>query len=182
MNLVGNLLIAPPAVKGNFWHKSVIIITEHHNNGSVGLVINKRSDLTIKEFGDQLGITLDVPGYVYVGGPINNQSLSFLHTTEWSSKNTMRISHSLCISSAEDILPRMAMGDVPHRWRLFLGMAGWASGQLESEVKGRPPYHHNTSWCTVKSDLDTVFGSDAKEQWTTALDKSASEFAQKLLT
>jgi putative transcriptional regulator len=74
MNLVGNLLIAPPAVKGNFWHKTVVMITEHHNQGSVGLVLNKRSNLSLKEFGEQLGFDLNIPCYVYLGGTYNTKN------------------------------------------------------------------------------------------------------------
>ena len=182
MDLIGNLIIAPPAVKGNFWYKTVIMITEHHHQGSVGIVLNKRSHMSIKEFGEQLGYELDVPGFVYLGGPVNVKSLSFLHSNDWVSKNTMRINEELSLSSADDILPRLAMGDRPERWRIFLGMCGWAQKQLLGEIKGIPPWQQSTSWCTAKSDLDLVFGSDNKDQWCHALDRSGLEFAQTVLT
>lgn len=182
MDLVGSLLIAPPAVKGNFWYKTVIMVTENHSGGTVGLVINKRSDLSLKSFGDQLGYRLDMPGYVYQGGPVNTKSLTMLHTSEWTCKNTLRINRDFSISSADDILPRLAMNDAPERWRLFLGMAGWAPKQLLAEVRGEHPYTKETSWCTANSDIDLVFGSDNKDQWCNALDRSGLEFAQTLLT
>lgn len=181
MDLIGNLLIAPPSVKGNFWYKTVLMVTEHHSSGSVGLVLNKRSQMSIVEFGEQLGFQLDLPGFVYLGGPVNVKSLSFLHTSEWVSKNTMQINDEFSLSSADDILPRLAMGDTPLRWRIFLGVAGWSPGQLVNEIKGAPPYHQNTSWCTANSDLDLVFGSDNKDQWCNALDRSGLEFAQTIL-
>jgi len=181
MNLIGNLLIAPPAVKGNFWYKTVIIVTEHHAEGSVGLVLNKRSQMTIKDFGEQLNYDLDLPGYVYLGGPVNVKSLSFLHTNEWRSKNTMRLNNQFSISSADDILPRLAMGDVPKQWRLFLGMCGWTQHQLLNEIRGVAPYQKETSWCTATADLELVFGSDNKDQWCNALDRSGLEFAQNML-
>ena len=181
MNLVGNLLIAPPAVKGNFWYKTVIMITENHNDGSVGLVLNKRSQMSIKDFGDQLNLNIDLPGFVYLGGPVNVKSFSFLHTNEWTSKNTMQINDEFSISSDDEILPRLAMGDVPNKWRMFLGMCGWAEGQLLGEVKGNPPWSRETSWCVASADLDLVFESDNKDQWCNALDKSGLEFAQNIL-
>jgi putative transcriptional regulator len=181
MNLIGNLLIAPPAVKGNFWYKTVIMITEHHNHGTVGLVINKRSNLTIQDFGNQIGIPLNIEGYVYQGGPVNPQSLSFLHSNEWHSKNTLRINETFSISSADDILPRLAMGDQPLRWRVFLGLCGWGPGQLLGELKGTPPWRKEHSWCTSSADLDLIFESDQKDQWCSALDRSGLEFAQNIL-
>jgi putative transcriptional regulator len=181
MNIIGNLLIAPPAVKGNFWYKTVILITEHHQAGSVGIVLNKRSQMSVKEFGEQLGFELDIPGFVYLGGPVNVKSLSFLHSSEWKSKNTMRINSQFSLSSADDILPRLAMGDRPERWRLFLGMCGWADGQLAGEIKGKAPWHEESAWCLASADPDMVFGTDNKEQWCNALDRSGLEFAQKML-
>jgi putative transcriptional regulator len=181
MNLIGNLLIAPPAVKGNFWYKTVIMITEHHAAGSVGLVLNKRSQMSIPEFGEQLGFQIDVPGFVYLGGPVNVKSLSFLHSNEWVSKNTHRINDKFSISSADDILPRLAMGDRPQQWRLFLGMCGWAQGQLHGEIKGMPPWNQQHSWCLATADEELVYGSDNKDQWCNALDRSGLEFAQNML-
>jgi putative transcriptional regulator len=182
MNIVGNLIIAPPAVKGNFWHKTVIMVTEHHAQGSVGLVLNKRSQMSIVEFGEQLGHQVDVPGFVYLGGPVNVKSLSFLHSNEWNCKNTMQINDEFSISSADDILPRLAMGDRPEQWRLFLGMCGWSPGQLVGEIKGQTPWNEETSWCLASADHELVYGSDTKDQWCNALDRSGLEFAQSILT
>jgi len=181
MNLVGNLLIAPPAVKGNFWYKTVIMVTEHHQHGSIGLILNKRSELTVKDFGQQLGFSINQPGYLYIGGPVNNQSLTMLHSNEWASKNTLRISDKFSISSADDIMPRLAMNDTPIKWRLFLGMCGWSQNQLIGEIKGIPPWSTNNSWCTSSADLDLVFETDGKDQWCTSLDRSGLEFAQNIL-
>ena len=182
MTQPGNLLIAPPTVKGSFWYKTVVMITENHSDGTVGIVLNKRSQMSVRQFGMQLGYDIDLPGYIYMGGPLHVKSLSFLHTPEWSSKNTMRINHSFSLSSADDIMPRLAMGDTPVQWRIFLGICSWSPGQLMGEIKGDPPWNLHTSWCTANSDLELVFNSDNKDQWCNALDRSGLEFAQRILT
>jgi putative transcriptional regulator len=181
MSLVGKILIAPPAVKGNFWHKTVVLVTENHAHGSVGFVLNKRSQMTVKEFGEQLGIRLDLPGFVYLGGPVNVKSLSFLHTNDWKSKNMIKINDELSLSSSEEVLPRMAMGDLPKQWRLMLGLCGWGHNQLEGEIKGDPPWKQENSWCLANANLELVFDTDSNDQWCTALDKSGLEFAQSFL-
>jgi putative transcriptional regulator len=181
MNLVGKLLIAPPAIKNSFWYKTVVMVTEHHNEGSMGLVLNKRSPLSVNEFAEQLGTRLDLPGFIYQGGPINVKSFSFLHSPEWECSNTMIVNDLFSVSSAEDILPRMALGDRPKHWRMFLGVCGWSPRQLLGEIKGTPPWNPSHSWCLTKSDTDLVFGSDTKDQWCSALDQSALEFAQNVL-
>jgi len=182
MDITGNLIIAPPSVKGNFWYKTVVLITEHHANGSMGIVLNKRSQMTVNEFASQLGVHVDVPGFVYLGGPVSVKNLSFLHTSEWSCNNTMAITDHFSLSSSEEILPRLALGDRPKKWRLFLGLCGWSPNQLLNELKGNPPYTHATSWCTAHADHDIVFEHDQKDQWVNALDKSGLEFARSILT
>jgi putative transcriptional regulator len=181
MNLLGNLLIAPPAVKNNFWTKTVILVTEHAPQGSLGLVLNKSSEMSVVAFGNQLGFELDYPGYVYVGGPVSPKNLSFLHSSEWSSTNTLRINERFSISSDHDIIPRMAQGDCPEHWRIFLGLCGWAPGQLDGEVNGIDPWKQESSWCIARPDTELVFGSDNKDQWCNALDRSGLEFAQRML-
>ena len=181
MNLAGTLLIAPPAVKNNFWHKTVIAVTEHHAAGSVGFVLNKRSTLSIVEFGQQMNCDIDLPGYIYVGGPVNSQSLTMLHSSEWRTSNTLRISNELSLSSTGDMIRRLASGDRPEYYRIFLGMCGWAVGQLDSEIEGKAPWTKENSWCLTKSNLDLIFGSDQQEQWCSALDQSGLEFAQNIL-
>jgi len=181
MELTGNLLIAPPAVKGNFWYKTVVLVTEHHQNGSLGLTLNKRSQMTVNEFAQQLNIHMDVPGFLYLGGPVNVKNLSFLHSPEWMCSNTMLINEHLSLSSAEEILPRLALGDRPKRWRMFLGVCGWAPDQLVNEVKGTHPWNHDHSWCLAKGDPDLIFETDQKDQWMQALERSGQEFAQNML-
>jgi len=183
MDLVGKLLIAPPSVKGNFWYKTVVMVTEQHDTGSVGLVLNKRSDLTISDLGMQVGLDLDdIPGFVYIGGPISQQSLSLLHTAEWKCRNTINLTRNFSLSSADDILPRLADGDVPRKWRMFVGMCGWAPNQLLNEIVGKHPYRHETSWCISSSNYELVFSTDNKTQWSSALDHAGLEFAQNVLS
>jgi putative transcriptional regulator len=158
------------------------MVTEHHSNGSLGLVLNRKSELSLTDFGRQLGFNIDLPGYVYIGGPVNVKNLSFLHSNDWVSTNTMLINEEFSISSAEDILPRMATHDLPSQWRLFLGVCGWGPKQLLGEMQGQAPWKKETSWCTANSDLDLVFGSDHHEQWCCALDRSGLEFAQNMFS
>lgn len=180
MELERNLLIAPPAMKDSFWAKTVILVTEHKSNGSLGLIVNKRSDLTINNFCSQLGFNSDIDGYVYIGGPVNRQSLSFLHTSEWASNNTLRLDNRFSISSDHGIIPRLIAGDRPKYSRILLGMCTWTAGQLDGELKGEAPWPRETAWCTTTSDLTLMFEYDQAEQWCQALDRSGAEFAHNL--
>lgn len=181
MNLTSSLIIAPPSVTDNFWYKTVIMITEHHPRGSIGLILNKKSSVSITDFADRLGLYIDLPGFVYIGGPVNPTSLSIIHTPDWATTNSMKINKHFSLSSSADMLPRFAEGDCPSRWRIFSGMCSWMPAQLENEIHGNPPYHHNTSWCLAQSDQSLVFDNDLSDQWTTAITQSGIEFARNIL-
>lgn len=180
MSLVGKLLTAPPTVKGNFWSKTVIFITEDHDRGSVGFVLNKPTKMTINEFSLQHGIESSVPGFLHVGGPVSVNALTVLHSSEWECANTMKITDELSISSSGDLLLKFALGDMPHHWRMFAGLCAWSPNQLDSEIKGIPPYQHNFSWLTSTASMKTIFRLDEKEQWTTSIEKCSMEFAQSI--
>lgn len=177
----GTLLIAPPSVQNNIWAKSVILITEHHERGSLGLILNRRSNFSLIEFAEQCNIELDLPGQVYIGGPVNQKSFCMLHSSEWASSNTLKIDQRLSLSSTPTLLEELKQGNRPKFFRLFVGMCGWAPNQLLSEYKGDPPFNHNTSWLTFKANYDIIFKHDGKEQWTNALERCGQEFAQNLL-
>jgi putative transcriptional regulator len=181
MNLTGKLLIAPPNVRGNFWQKTVIFVTEDHARGSMGVVLNKQSKMTIREFAEQCNVDIDIEGFVYVGGPVNVKALTLLHSSEWKTNNTMQVNDQFSISSSQELLQRLAMGDHPKHWRLLVGLCAWAPDQLSNEIKGTPPYNHDFSWLTATPNYTSVFGLDTQDQWTQSIEQSGTEFVQKLL-
>ncbi|NBR61961.1 MAG: hypothetical protein EBT86_10025 [Actinobacteria bacterium] len=180
MNFTGKLLVAPPKVNTGFWFKSVIFITEDHINGSMGLLLNKRSSVLVRDFTEQVGQPMNIPGYIYVGGPVNIKALTMLHTNEWSCLNTMRINDTFSLSSSDDLLQRLNDGDAPKYFRLFLGLCGWSPSQLQEEYEGVPPRDKNNSWLLASADIDLVFNHDLKDQWLQGLEKSGSEFVQSM--
>lgn len=181
MNYTGKLLIAPPSVRGNFWQKTVIYVTEHHERGSIGLVLNKPSKMSIKEFSTQHGVDSDIEGVIYVGGPVNVNALTVLHTVEWSCGNTLKINNNFSLSSSGDLLSRFAAGDKPEKYRIFAGLCAWAPNQLDSEFKGVNGFDHKFSWLVSSADAFHVFELNGQQQWTSAIEQSSLEFAQTIL-
>jgi putative transcriptional regulator len=178
-NLTGKILIAPPSVKGSFWQKTVILITENHENGNMGLVLNKPTKVSIKDFGQQNNTVLEEKGFVHIGGPVQSKALTLLHSSEWSCSNTMKVTSELSISSSSEILSMMAMGNKPKHWRMFVGLCGWTKGQLQNEINGVPPYSKNHSWLIATPNIDLLFKHDTQSQWTESIEQSGLEFAQK---
>ena len=181
MSTTGKLLIAPPNVRGNFWQRTVIFVTEDHDRGSVGLVLNKTSKMSIKEFSEQHGVESDVEGSIYVGGPVNVNALTVLHSSEWECGNTLRINNRFSLSSSSDLLYRFSIGDKPKHWRIFAGLCAWAPTQLHSEIQGVNGYNHDKSWLISSASKHLIFDLDSTEQWTAAVERSSFEFVQTVL-
>jgi putative transcriptional regulator len=179
-NFTGKLLIAPPKINSGFWQKSVIFITEDHVNGSVGLLLNKRSSFLLSEFTEQIGPKYNIPGYIHIGGPVNMKALTMLHSSDWACGNTMEINNHFSISSSDDLLSRLGDGDAPKHFRLFLGLCGWAPSQLMEEYAGTPPRDRNQSWLEASANYDLVFNHDQKDQWIQSLDQSSLDFTQSI--
>lgn len=180
MNFTGKLLIAPPNIRGNFWHKSVVLITENHGKGSMGVLLNRNSKNSIKDFSIQVGDPVDIPGYVYIGGPVSSKALTVLHSSEWRCNNTLEVNNHFSLSSQSDLIQRMGSGDRPKYWRLFLGLCAWNPNQLESEVLGKHPYTHDNSWLTASANYYNVFELDSTDQWTHCIECSSSEFVNNI--
>ena len=181
MDLTGKLLVAPPSIRGTFWSKSVIFITEHHSRGSMGLIINKRSKMPITEFSRQVGIETNIDGFLHIGGPVNIKALTLLHSSEWACSNTMNIDNQFSISSSQDLLFRLSTGDRPQWYRMILGLCAWSPEQLENEIKGNDPYQHNNSWLLATPSTNFIFNLDESEQWTQGIEQSGMEFVSSLL-
>ena len=180
-DLTGKLIIAPPSVKNTFWHKTVAIITEHDKKGSVGLILNKPSKVSLIDLGKHLDLDLDIPGYAYIGGPVNSQVLSVIHTSEWECLNTISINEQFSVTSSNLMLSRFMDGDLPHKWRIVAGMCGWKPKQLLNEISGIYPYNHRDSWCIASCTQDLLFDYDECDQWDMAIEQSGLDFAKNLL-
>lgn len=143
----GKLLIAEPALTGDVsFSRSVVLLAEHNNEGSVGFILNKPLEYTIND----LVTEIDKPFQVFNGGPVEQDNLYFIHKVPQLIANSIEISDGIywggdfetivslintdCISS-EDI-------------RFFLGYTGWDSFQLNQELISK-------SWVIVPNKYES---------------------------
>jgi putative transcriptional regulator len=88
-----------------------------------------------------------------------------LHSSDFYIENaTLRIDDGICLTATVDILKAIARGSGPKRAILALGYAGWAPGQLETEIQGN-------GWLHCDADQDLIFGSDVEDKYARALRK-----------
>jgi putative transcriptional regulator len=165
-SLSNNLLIAMPALADPNFARTVTFICEHSSEGAMGLVINRPTNLKLREILDQLGIetgdsphTAEMP--VYFGGPVQNSRGFVLHEPLGNWEATMPITDTLGVSTSRDILEALAHNAGPDRYIVMLGYAGWGAGQLERELT-------ENSWLNAPVASEILFTLPAEQRWKAA--------------
>jgi len=131
----GYLLIAEPFMSGAYFSRSVIILIEHGNQGSMGMVLNKRTSLFINDFFAGMEDMSSIP--VYLGGPVATDHLYFIHSLGDIIPDCVKITEDLYFGGDfESIIYYILNGNpVDGMLRFFLGYSGWSENQLSDEIK-----------------------------------------------
>jgi putative transcriptional regulator len=174
--LDGHLLLAMPAMTDPRFHRAVIYMCAHSSDGAMGIIVNQRaSHITFQKLLEQLDIST-VPSpesihipiekmAVYTGGPVETGRGFVLHTTDYfTADSTLPIDDGVSLTATVDILRAIAAGSGPVRSLLALGYAGWAPGQLDSEI-------HANGWLTCPADADIIFDGDVESKYDRAMAK-----------
>ena len=158
------LIAMPGVVQGEFDH-SVTLLCEHSADGAMGLVINRPTPLKLCDMFTHMelqptgNVDRNVP--VYWGGPVQTERGFVLHKAEGDWDSTMKVSENIWLTSSKDILEAINDGKGPEDYLVTLGYAGWAGGQLESEIL-------ENSWLNSPSDTDIIFDTPAGSRWSAA--------------
>jgi putative transcriptional regulator len=172
--LDGQMLIAMPTMGDDRFTRSVIYICAHSSDGAMGIIVNQPAPNV--SFADLL-VQLDVVGAtdlielppnavkVLKGGPVETSRGFVLHTSDFFIENsTLPIDDGVCLTATLDILKAIARGNGPHNAVLALGYAGWAPGQLETEINAN-------GWLHCPADSELIFGQDNDAKYEKALKK-----------
>ena len=130
----GNVLISEPFMNDFHFRRSVILIIDHNEEGSLGVIFNKRLTIPFNE------IVQGFPEFkadVYLGGPVETDRIFFIHTIGEMIPDSYKISDGLYWSGNVNALKAMIKMDLikPHEVRFYVGYAGWEGGQLRNELK-----------------------------------------------
>lgn len=169
------LLIAMPQVVDRFFHKSVILLIHHEEEGSVGLIVNRPTGIPTREI--LAGMEIPWQGnesvMTHFGGPVQPQIGTVLFAPDVGGNGNGFAAGEPELEAATPIAPGIALtqhiGDLgklaahpPARFRLLLGYAGWGEGQLIEEIL-------RNDWLTAPVAIGLVFADDPEEAWTGAL-------------
>ena len=166
--LSGQLLIAMPGMTDPRFSESVIYLCAHNEDGAMGLVVNKLMGLlSFAELLQQMKIDSGAAGSkveVHFGGPVESGRGFVLHSTDYNSEETMRVNNDFALTATIDVLKSIAGGEGPADAMFALGYAGWAPGQLDTEMQ-------NNGWLNCAADSGIVFGEDNEAKWKSAAAK-----------
>ena len=130
----GRLLISEPSLNDNFFFKSVVLLTHHNDEESIGLILNHPTKITLNEILNHIPLS-DLP--IYIGGPVEKQSLHFIHTLGSIIPNSKQIIDGIYCGGDFDIVIQL-MHDkkiTKNEIRFFVGYSGWEAEQLNNEIR-----------------------------------------------
>jgi putative transcriptional regulator len=171
INLTHHFLVAMPSMQDDVFGRSVVYMCEHNPQGALGLVINKPSDILVRDLFTKVELPLDRPDVaelpVFHGGPVQTERGFVLHDAMGSADetvyaSTLAIPGGLEMTTSRDVLEAMSSGNGPRRVFVSLGYASWGAGQLESELS-------ENSWLTVAADPKVIFEVPVAQRYDAAL-------------
>jgi putative transcriptional regulator len=156
-SLQGQLLLDGGKLHGSFFHRSVVLICQHDAEGAFGLILNRASDSKV---GQALVANLSAAvkeQALFVGGPVQPGTLSFLHSDAFvptpNVLPNLSLGHSL-----EALVDLSESYSGTLKLKLFAGYSGWSAGQLDNEMARK-------DWLVHPASLDLIFHPEPGELW-----------------
>lgn len=168
----GNLLIASPFLKDTHFLRSVIYLCEQNAQGSFGLVLNQTYPVKLNKILPEMD---DIYFPVYIGGPVEENTLHFLHQSPDLISGGEEISNGIYwggnFESVQILLKNNELN--PNKIKFFMGYSGWAAGQLEQEWQEK-------TWVTGRATRKLIFSTVAKNIWSESLKELGGEYQQMI--
>jgi putative transcriptional regulator len=157
----GKILISEPFLPDTFFNRSIIYLTDHTQQGSIGFILNKTIDL-------KLSAALEgFNGWdenLNMGGPVAPDTLHYLHNMGDMIPNSVQVKDNIYWGGEiETVRELIRTGKIKKtQIRFFLGYSGWAAGQLERELK-------ENSWVIAKVKPDIILTNMGENTWKKVL-------------
>jgi putative transcriptional regulator len=166
-SLRGQLLIASPALVDPNFARAVVLITEHGEEGAMGVVLNRPSETDVAEVAAELG---DVAGTepIFIGGPVQPQALVVLAEFNDLEAAAWIVVADVGFVGSETSYDRLS--DAIRRGRVYAGYSGWGAGQLEAEIA-------EEAWIIEPPLPAELFADKPEELWHRVLARKGGQFA-----
>lgn len=164
----GIILISEPSLKDFYFRQSVVLLAEHNEEGTFGVIVNKPIEVRLDE------VITGFSGYeyqVYLGGPVKTDSIFFIHKLP-QIENSLRIMEGLYWGGdIEAIRALMDEGELDeNKIRFFLGYSGWHPNQLDREIGEK-------SWVLSQATVNEVINNHPEDLWSNYLKNMGNDYA-----
>lgn len=167
-SLRGQLLVAGPRLVDPNFHRAVVLVCEHSEEGALGLVLNRPSPLEVSETVPELLDAMPNDGRLWVGGPVQPAAVVLLAEFDDPAEGALLVRGDLGLVTEEAEID--ALEERTRRVRAFLGYAGWGAGQLEAELE-------RDDWIVAPLDEADAFTEDPTELWGAVLARLGGRYA-----
>ncbi len=165
----GKILISEPFLNDPNFKRTIILLTEHNEEGSVGFILNKPTEL---KFNDAVDGYPDFDALIYFGGPVQINSLQFIHKAGDIIEGSIEVMPGLywggSFDSVKDLLEAGKLK--PEDFRFFIGYSGWGDGQLMEEIG-------INSWIVADTKIEDIFSEEPDNLWREILKGMGKKFA-----
>jgi putative transcriptional regulator len=168
-SLKGQLLVASADLHDPNFHRTVVLVTEHGDDGALGVVLNRPAETTVADAVPGLAPLVEDDAPVYVGGPVDQESLIVLAEFEDPDESASIVFGDIGFVRGDADIPLTA-GSL-RRARVFAGYAGWGAGQLDAELEAQ-------GWIVDPARREDVFTEDAPlALWRRVLTRMGGPYA-----
>ena len=166
----GVILIADPFLKDPNFLRTTVFLCDHQNEGTIGFVINRIQNTVVSDVIAELD-HCNFP--VYYGGPVQMDTLHFLHRCPDLISDGVEITDGIFWGGNFEQLSILIQKKMisENQVRFFIGYSGWGQGQLDEELKEK-------SWLTTNGNSNLVFHNNADLIWKDALKQIGGEYVQ----
>jgi putative transcriptional regulator len=166
-SLRGKLLVASPALVDPNFARGVVLITEHNDEGAMGIVLNRPSETDLSEISPELA-QIAGDGPIFVGGPVQPDALVLLAEFSDPQAAAWIVAADVGLASADLDLPDL--DSVVRKGRVYAGYSGWGEGQLEAEMEVE-------SWIVEPPLPAELFPDDPDDLWSHVLGRKGGQYA-----
>ena len=165
----GRILISEPFLIDYYFKRSVVLLAEHNDEGSFGLIINKPVDMHLSD------VLQDFPEFnapIYLGGPVKTENLYFIHTKGKLIEESMKILDGLYWGGdIEHVKELITIGKLtPEDIKFFVGYSGWVAKQLDGELS-------KNSWLVSNIKAQQVMNFNSEKMWDDVIKKLGRDYA-----
>ena len=155
---IGSFLIANRQVSG-FFEESVIVLVDHGENGSLGLIVNRPVEVTLAQLLPEVEAAHGRSEHAWLGGPVAPDHLLILIHAKQAPADSAHVLDGLHVSGSSETLRKLLIEPAKGvEFRAYIGYAGWAPGQLAGEIA-------RGDWTLAPGDADSVFARDPSGLW-----------------